>query len=300
MDQTTLALQQQLRDSMDDEIATRVKVHQARIASIRTAAANRLAAGARPSAAPLVMLAHGDSWFDYPLAGNSISLPHTDIIVQLGSMGNVNPYILNMSQWGDATKDEMSLPKQQLMISALQDPANWMGSGKPDAILFSGGGNDVAGDQFCIFLDYATLSPNGLDVTRFQDALGMVEASYLDLFAFRDRYAPGVPIFGHSYDFPIPNGAHPLCAGPWLKPSLDFCGYDLAQGTAIVHRALTEFKNWLVALAGNPANKFILIDTQGVLDAADWANELHPYPPGFQKLAGKFVDALRSKFPGRI
>jgi hypothetical protein len=75
------------------------------------------------------MLAHGDSWFDYPLAGNSISLPHTDIIVQLGAMGNVNPYILNMSQWGDATKDEMSLPKQQLMISALQDPANWMGSG---------------------------------------------------------------------------------------------------------------------------------------------------------------------------
>jgi hypothetical protein len=37
-----------------------------------------------------------------------------------------------------------------------------------------------------------------------------------------------------------------------------------------------------------------------VLDPADWANELHPYPQGFQKLAGKFVDALRSKFPGRI
>jgi hypothetical protein len=125
------------------------------------------------------MLAHGDSWFDYPLAGNSVSLPHTDIIVQLESMGNVNPYILNMSQWGDATTDEMSLPKQQLMISALQDPSNWLSAGKPDAILFSGGGNDVAGDQFCIFLDYSTLSPNGLDVTRFQDALGMVEASYI-------------------------------------------------------------------------------------------------------------------------
>ncbi len=77
----------------------------------------------------------------------------------------------------------------------------------------------------------------------------MVEASYLDLFAFRDRYAPGVPIFSHGYDFPIPNGAHPVCAGPWLKPSLDFCGYDLAQGTAIVRRALTEFKNRLVALS---------------------------------------------------
>jgi hypothetical protein len=39
MDQTTLVLQQQLRDSMDDEIATRIKDHQTRIASIRTATA---------------------------------------------------------------------------------------------------------------------------------------------------------------------------------------------------------------------------------------------------------------------
>jgi len=70
MDQTTLALQQQLRDSMDDEIATRIKVHQTRIASIRTAAASRMAAGATPPVTPLVMLAHGDSWFNYPLNGN--------------------------------------------------------------------------------------------------------------------------------------------------------------------------------------------------------------------------------------
>jgi hypothetical protein len=46
-----------------------------------------------------------------------------------------------------------------------------------------------------------------------------------------NRFANGVPIFGHCYDFPIPNGAHPTCAGPWLKPSLDFCGYNLVQGT---------------------------------------------------------------------
>jgi hypothetical protein len=98
MDMTELALRQQLRDSMDDEIAKRTKKHQAQIASIRTAAANRLAAGAAPPNTPLVMLAHGDSWFDYPLSGNSLSLTSTDIIVQLGSMGNVNPFILNMSQ----------------------------------------------------------------------------------------------------------------------------------------------------------------------------------------------------------
>jgi hypothetical protein len=43
-----------------------------------------------------------------------------------------------------------------------------------------------------------------------------------------------------------------------------------------------------------------LVDTQTTLVASDWANELHPFPDGFKKIAQKFVDALREKFPGRI
>jgi hypothetical protein len=167
-------------------------------------------------------------------------------------------------------------------------------------ILFSGGGDDIVGDQFCIFVNYHTPGAAGLNAARFQKALGIIEASYLDLFAFRDRYAPGVPIFGHCYDFAIPNGIHPDCAGPWLKPSLDYCGWDLAQGTAIVKTALLDFKSLLVGLASDATNNFTMIDTQGVLTAADWANELHPYPNGFKALAAKFLDVLRVNFPGRI
>src|SRR6202011_2116912 len=110
------------------------------------------------------------------------SFSYTDITAQLQSMGNINPYILNLSQWSLASTAEMSWPKQQLMITALQDPDNWLASQKPDAILFSGGGNDIAGDQFCIFVDYAVATPSGLDRLRFDKALGLVEACYLDLF----------------------------------------------------------------------------------------------------------------------
>ncbi len=158
----------------------------------------------------------------------------------------------------------------------------------------------MAGDQFCVFLDYANPASGGLNETRFEEALSMVKASYQDLFAFRDRFANGVPIFGHCYDFPIPNGAHPICAGPWLKPSLDFCGYNLAQGSAIVHQALIDFKNLLISLEADPANNFILIPTQDVLQVSDWANELHPYPAGSKKFAQEFVVKLREHFPDRI
>jgi hypothetical protein len=295
-----LRLRIQMRQEMNDEIAKRTLIHQSKVARLKAGNTKRATAGAPKSPAALVMLAHGDSWFDYPLSGNSASLSHTDITVQLEAMGNINPIILNVSQWGDAATAEMSWPKQQLMINALQEPNNWADSGKPDALLFSGGGNDIAGDQFCIFLDSALRTPTGLDSTRFQKALGIVEASYLDLFAFRDQYAPGVPVFGHCYDFPVPNGVHPICAGPWLKPSLDFCGYTVTQGTAIVRQALTDLNTLLAGLAGNSTNNFVLINTQGVLQAGDWANELHPYPNGFKAIAAKFVDGLRLHFPGRI
>ncbi len=291
---------QQLQASIDADITARIKQHQARIAHLKAGHMKAMSVGGPPPAQPLVMLAHGDSWFDYPLNGNGVSLNDTDIIAQLQTMGNLNPMIANVSHYGDATTDEMSLPKQQRMIQQLQDPSNWMASGKPDAILFSGGGDDIVGDQFCIYLDYAKAGGTGLDMARYQMVLASVEARFDDLFAFRDQFAPGVPIFGHCYDFPIPNGAHPICAGPWLQPSLVFSGWtDVATGTAIVHDALVQFRTLLLKLV-TPANNFFMVDTQGTLVTADWANELHPFPAGFVKLAQKFVDALRVNFPGRI
>jgi hypothetical protein len=288
-----------MNETIEAEIAERIAIHQKRIAQLRKTHALMATAG-KSVTEPLVLLAQGDSWFDYPLDGNALTLSDTDIIAQLRGMGTTNPVIINVAHHGDASTDEMSLPKQQRMVELLRDPANWLSKGGPDAILFSAGGNDIAGDQFCIFLDNAATSANGLNAQRFREALGMVEASFRDLFAFRDREAPGVPIFAHCYDFPLPTGRHPACVGPWLKPSLDFAGWNRVQGEAICRQALLEFKAFLARLAADAANQLALVDTQGALTAADWANELHPFPAGFIKLADRFASALRAAFPGRI
>jgi hypothetical protein len=109
----------------------------------------------------------------------------------------------------------------------------------------------------------------------------------------------GVPIFGQCFDFPIPSRVHPVCAGPWLQPSLSFCGWNVTQGTTILHDALVAFRTMLLGLAG-PTNDFYLVDTRGTLATADWANELHPFPGGFKKIASCFLGALRAKFSSRI
>lgn len=301
--QRSVIAQQQLQAAIQKDIADRTAIHQARLRTLRTAELTLRAlrpAGAPPHPQPLIMFANGDSWFDYPLSGNGIPFGNTDVLAQLGRMGTINPIVLSVAHHGDATTDELALPKQLRMIKALGERDNWGESGKPDAILFSGGGNDIAGEQFCIFLDYA-INNAGLDQHRFSAVLGMVEASYRDLFLFRDRYAPGVPIYAHCYDFPIPNGVHPLCAGPWLQPSFEYMGWTkIADRIRIVTDALKQFRTLLAGLASIPTNNLTLVDTQGTLQSADWANELHPYPEGFVKIATLFVAALRSDFPNRI
>jgi hypothetical protein len=292
-----------MRFAIDSEISRRGRIFKRRMSQVSLQ---------RQGPAPLMMLAHGDSWFDYPLDGNDITLSgRTDIIQHLDpdstndeSMLAARPVtgrqfiIHNVSHWGDATTDEMSLQGQTYMRTELQK--FWDGR-KPDAILFSGGGNDIVGaDQFCIYLDYAPPPPGsaGLNEERFAGALAKIEASYKNLFAFRDKFVPGVPIFAHCYDFAIPNNVGAPCnIGPWLYPSLNYCGYpDLDAGKAIVRRALTLFKERLAQLAASPNNKFFLIDTQGILTDSEWGNELHPTADGFAKIAAKFRVVLNSHF----
>jgi hypothetical protein len=290
-------LQAALRDTIERDIADRIATHQREVVRLRAAMV------ARPEAPPpLMILAHGDSWFNYPLNGNSVEVPirDTDIIAHLKKMGSPSPKILNISHFGDATTDEMGLQKQKRLIKALTTPENWL-DGKPDAILFSGGGNDIAGDQFCIYLNYKDSGLPGLDADRFAGRLASMKASYLDLFLFRDRYANGVPIFGHGYDNAHPMQPHPPCSGPWMKPSLNFTGWNAEEGAAILLDALTRFRSTLTDLEGSPKNfDFTVVHTEGTLAKEDWANELHPYPPGFAKLADKFLAKLRDRFRGRL
>src|SRR5438874_13488850 len=101
-----LLLQRRTGEAIDREIERRLEGHRTRVAKLRKAPAKAYAVGAaRP--VPLVLLAHGDSWFDYPLSGNGLGAGDTDVIAQLRRMGTVRPVIANLSHYGDATVDEM-------------------------------------------------------------------------------------------------------------------------------------------------------------------------------------------------
>jgi hypothetical protein len=285
------------------EMDRRTREHQLKVARYRTHRETMKLAGPEP----LNLHAIGDSWFEYPLDGN-IPIPfYNSAIVadsQLVAKGNPRPLVLSRAWHGQASTAVLTWENQSTMVNDWITAANWPPTGKLDAILVSMGGDDIVGDQLAIYLTYG----GGVKTAsgRLQGVLDLVSASYVDLFELRNLFAPDVPIFGHCYDYALPNGVPAAGVfGPWLQPSFNFAYYAYADALPIVADMIDKFNSMLSGLAAVAANNFHLIDTRKTIAPNNaspngWANELHPYPTGFGLLADKFLAALKVRFPGRI
>ena len=280
-----------LQASIAEEKQRRIREHKSNVAKRR-----RMAPLALEGNRPLSLLAQGDSWFDYPLPPGE----QTDVLAHLRQMPSMAPEILSLAHHGEAAENMMGVRKLREFVQQLGDPEN----GGFDAILFSGGGNDVAGDQFRLWLRDASAEAvpgEALDPQRLDAIFSVVRAGYEDLLAARNRIDYFIPVFAHSYDFAIPSGRGACGAGPWLKPGLDDRGWaDGAVARSIVRDILIRFAEMLDGFAAVAANNFVHVHTQGTLSEGQWANELHPDPAGFAAISAKFVEALRDRFPGRI
>jgi hypothetical protein len=278
----------ELRDAIAEEKKRRVDAHRANMVK-RAALAKKLGA----DNLPLNLFAQGDSWFDYAVPNA------TDVIAQLRALPAARrPEVLSMAVAGEAAEDMLGVKKLHELIEHLEHPKD----GRFDAILFSGGGNDIAGDQFRLWLNKAAGAPPaaGLNQRRLSAILEVVRAGYEDLIEARNAVDKTIPIFAHSYDFAIPNGKGVCGKGPWLQPGLEDRGWTDEQAKrAILRELLTQFARMLDDLEKKSPN-FIHVKTQGVLADNQWANELHPKPKGFEAIAAKFVDALHHHFPTRI
>lgn len=261
---------------IEEDLKRRAEENQARVDEIKQQRRKR--AG---GPTPLIIVADGDSWFDYPLP----LVGHTDVADSLKSQATLTPAMMKLAHYGDATTTLMGVTKRRRLIDYIGDPAH----GPIDVIMFSGGGNDLVGDQFRFWLENAA-DVNG-DPTRgvngelLGDILGVINSAYLELIRIRNRYSRNATILLHAYDFAIPTGigACPF-AGPWLRPSLVEQGWpDVEQGRLIVKIILEALRSRLNDLCATEKN-VVLVDTQGTLSSSEWANELHPTPLDSAKL----------------
>ena len=267
----------------------------------KTKAAKKVAAkagcgGGLPSSRG-VLVAEGDSWFDYPFY---------DVLQKLDD--DFGWDIENVAHRGDSV-ESMAYDGGQLadFVRAIQRVVRR--GDVPHAILMSGGGNDVAGDSFAMLLNHRS-SPvygfnpavlDGVIQTRIRVAYTTVLSAVTA--ACQSLLGAAVPILLHGYDYPVPDGRGFLggwgpLPGPWLEPGFREKGYDdLAERVAITRDLIDRLYAMLAAVAVLPAFAHVqIVDLRNALSTdlvnnrykTWWGNELHPTQQGFSKVAGLF------------
>jgi lysophospholipase L1-like esterase len=237
------------------------------------------------------VLAVGDSWFWY-LKSNLLIGLH-----KLMNQGRNHIILVRGANGAEATEYTSGAIRQQLAW----DLNTVKGYGKTlEAVLVSGGGNDLAGPEDFVPL----LLPNCSNATTAAacfkpgepDALfKTVTAAHASTIDLVQQHLPGKPVFLHGYDYANPNGLGFLGFGQWLRVPMDMCQVPRPLQQSVVNHCIDTYWTALKALqARYPAGVVRLVDQRGTLAPTDWANELHPTPAGFRQLAKRWKPELKA------
>jgi len=245
-----------------------------------------------------VLIAEGDSWFDYPFH---------DVLEELEDRHAYD--IESVAHHGDPIED-MAYSGNQLEELTRRIEKVLRRGILPKAILLSGGGNDIAGTEFGMLLNHAHSAIRGLNVSIVEGVINQrIRAAYITILGAvtqicQQKAGKVLPILIHGYDYPVPDGRGFLggwgpLPGPWLEPGFREKGFEnLQQRITIAHDLIERFNTMVEAmptLSGLEHVRFV--DLRNTLRTDTqykdwWANELHPTEPGFHAIAEKFAAVL--------
>ena len=234
------------------------------------------------------ILAEGDSWFDYP---------RPDILDHLKKTYNLA--IKKEAKAGD-TLENMAYgtkyrrnwePKTKPIVEFIAKVKKY----EPRVVLFSAGGNDLAGDELEGYLNHAD---SGLEPLRVPQAQHVIHVSmrlaYESFLNSVWSVDSGIDIIGHGYARPIADGRAVINVrnyrffGPWLRPAFTHKRIlDRSKTTEVMATLLNEFNRMLQDLDRKYSN-YHYLDLRDSVKPEDWANELHPNVSTFGRIASKF------------
>jgi hypothetical protein len=248
-----------------------------------------------------VLVAEGDSWFDYP-PGYDVIKGLRDARYNVHSISSAGATVEQMVYGPDNDQPVADFFRRD--PSQLAETLRYIRERRPDAVLFSGGGNDLAGDELLPLLNHKNAGGDPLRAEMVEAFYRILREGYRTFLSMvrmeARRQGRTIPVLGHSYDYAFPDGRGVVnlgsfhFIGPWLLPSLNRKGYTEAEGKPIVARLIDRHHAMLVSLAAE-FPFFHPVDLRGTLPRkSDWANELHPTNHGFRRVVRKFTAALRS------
>ena len=241
------------------------------------------------------IVAEGDSWFDY--------LPGTDLI---DCLRNYHNYVIdNYAKAGDTLENMIygtGINKHFERVSPTIDKLlRRLGELKPKVFLFSGGGNDIAGEEFASYLNHKN---SGLSVLREQFANDMINKVFRkyfeDLIKKIAQVSPQTHIVVHGYGHTMPTGEGVdllffTFAGPWLKPALTQKGiFDFNEQRYAAFTMIDKYNEMLKDLAIKHQN-FHHVDLRDMLNPdSDWVNELHLRNSAYARAAKRIHETIQA------
>jgi hypothetical protein len=247
-----------------------------------------------------VLIAEGDSWFDYPLNDvlRMLEDNHAYDVESVAHRGDrVEQMAYGMGELEELTRRLEKLLRQNVI---------------PKAVLLSGGGNDVAGEEFGMLLNHARSAVAGLNQQVISGLIDeRIRTAYVTILGAvtaicERRLNRRLPILVHGYDYPVPDGRGFMggwwvLPGPWLEPGFREKGFEkMTERLRLIKQLIDRFNSMLrdVARMGEfPHVRYI--DLRNTLSTGPnyktyWANELHPTPKGFELVTNRFAQALES------
>ena len=245
-----------------------------------------------------VVLAEGDSWFDYQHVAE-------DIIYHLGG----RTYGCAIRCVADHGHELAWMVEKEEWIQAMKGPF----LRDLEYVLFSGGGDDLLHEKpFESFLLDKAAPENegrsGLDLIK-QDVLnGLIDGIKQNYERVIERTLEvkgeagiqnDVYVLAHGYDYAVPDGrgVSPygiLNVGPWLTKVMVDTKHieELSERQLIVNQVIDKLNAMLKGLA-EAADPFVWIDLRKTLAGRnDWNDEIHPTTTGAKKLAGKIMHVI--------
>jgi len=245
-----------------------------------------------------VLVAEGDSWFDYPFH---------DVLEMLEDRHGYD--VESVAHKGDPI-EEMAYGGNQLEEFTRRIEKLLRRNDPPRAVLLSGGGNDIAGHEFGMLLNHARSALAGLNPRVVGGVIDeRIRTAYVTILAAvtricEEKLGKRIPILVHGYDYPVPDGrgflgGWWLLPGPWLEPGFREKGYaELPRRIELAKALIDHFNTMLEGVVGLDEFSHVkYIDLRNALSHGDdykewWADELHPTVTGFARVTDRFVAEL--------
>lgn len=247
------------------------------------------------------LVAEGDSWFDFPLPTRVDLLDALDELgrrtVSLAYRGDTLENMIYGTQGADGRPEGSDLDRLVTLIGEVE----------PAAVLFSGGGNDVAGDEFHAFLNHRLSNRTELREGFLREYVReYMRDAYRRAIEVVGAAAPDAKFIVHGYAHAKPTGVGIgrifgwNLVGPWLKPALDATGYDFEVGKELVRKVIDEFNGMLADLAGGSNGRVVHVDFRPHVGESldDWSDELHLNNGAVRRAARVLDEAIAAALGG--